>query len=117
EAGPTPDPAPTAAAWQAQPAIGAGTGAAIGQLNYPNAPALSPDGLILYVTDTNNNRIAVWKRSAVGAPWAPDAPIGSGPGAAIDQFDAPYGLALSADGRELFVSDRDDCRVVVWRKG
>ncbi len=106
----------TSQPWQAQPVFGS-TGAALDQFNYPNFLALSPDALTLYIADTDNNRITIWSRSVASAAWVATDVLGAGPGTALDQFDLPYGVALSTDGYELLVVDRDNNRVVAWKKG
>jgi sugar lactone lactonase YvrE len=54
--------ADTSAAWQAQTPLGNGQGSADNQFYRPNGVAVTADGLALYVADSGNHRIAVWRQ-------------------------------------------------------
>jgi len=65
----------------------------------------------LFVADQNNHRVQRFDLDATGGPTgAPVAfgSLGTGPG----QLDHPEGLAVSADGRHVFVADNRNDRVV-----
>eukprot|EP00947_MAST-08B_sp_MAST-8B-sp1_P004768 g4768.t1 len=90
-----------------------GVGAAA-SFEAPTGLALSPDGKQLFVADAGGHKIrvvnvvdgAVTTLSGSGVPRSED-----GVGAAASFYD-PYGLALSPDGKQLFVSEHDKIRVV-----
>jgi DNA-binding beta-propeller fold protein YncE len=100
------------AEWSAQPPLGT-FGNGTGQLTSPRVVALAPDGLAIYVVDSGNGRIARWSRTSTTAQWTWLSPIGS-QGTNQDQFQGPYGLALSADQRTLAVTDQLGNRVSIW---
>jgi DNA-binding beta-propeller fold protein YncE len=102
--------------WQAQTPLGNGDGQAIDQFNYPSGVAVTADELALYVADTSNRRIAVWTRATTSAAWQAQSPLGNGDGTAIDQFNLPYGVAVTADGLALYVADNFNQRIAVWQQ-
>ena len=73
--------------------------------------ALSGDGRTLYVADSNNNRVSVWART--GPDWTHQSNFGSA-GDGPDQLSYPETLALSGDGRTLYVLDTENHQVSVW---
>ncbi|MFM9105712.1 MAG: NHL repeat-containing protein [Chloroflexota bacterium] len=109
------------AAWQAQaPLGGVNMGSANNEFSDPYGLALAPNGLTLYVADTNNYRIAVWTRATATSAWQAATPLGNGQGQASNQFDAPQTLALPADGLEFFVVDSGgevpgNNRITAWK--
>jgi DNA-binding beta-propeller fold protein YncE len=89
-------------------------GSGPGQFDSPSGVALSADGETVWVSDRGNDRVAVWTKTGPTG-WAnltTFGSLGSGPG----QFDSPSGVALSADGETIWVSDRGNHRVSVWTK-
>jgi len=79
--------------------------------------AVSPDGLVAWVTDRDNERVSVWQRpDASSAAWAHLGNFGGGPGAGPGQFDKPLGVAVAPDLRTLWVADSENDRVSVWQR-
>jgi sugar lactone lactonase YvrE len=72
----------------------------------PMGLALSPDGNTLYVADTGNDAIRAINFSAGTVTTLAGGAVGASDGVgAAAQFDLPTGLALSADGTILYISD------------
>jgi sugar lactone lactonase YvrE len=80
------------------------------RFNFPSAMALHPNGLI-YVADTNNNRIRVMNTagevSTLAGTGAPGFHDGN---PAIAQFDHPRGIAIDANGT-IYVADSVNHRI------
>lgn len=91
----------------------AGPGSNAGQFNQPRGVAISPDGLRVYVLDTQNNRIQVFDAESgeLLGIW------GDGEGddvslALTDNGLGPYGLTVGADG-VVYIADTWNHRIVV----
>jgi sugar lactone lactonase YvrE len=85
-------------------------------LDLPNQPAISPDGLTVWIADSNNNRVVVWNRSdASSTAWTYSTQFGSS-GSGDENFGAPWCVAVSADTLTAWVADGDNKRVVVWTR-
>jgi uncharacterized protein (TIGR03663 family) len=86
------------------------TGALDGQFNGPHGIAIAPDGSI-YVADTNNNRIQHFSKDGeflktwgtFGDNSTGDLPIGS--------FNQPWAVAISPDGKYIYVADTWNHRI------
>src|SRR5262249_54155162 len=75
------------------------------QFRLPAGLAVSQTNGLLYVADTDNNRIVAY------APWSPD-PIPMGQkGSGGDQFVAPGGVAIDKAGN-VFVADTGNRRIM-----
>lgn len=98
----------TTVAGSTQPGFADGSLAAA-RFNNPMGLALSPDGTTLYVADTHNNAIRAINLTAGTVTTIAGGTAGEqdGVGTAA-QFDFPVGLALSADGKLLYISDYDN---------
>ncbi len=104
--------------------------AAVARVSGPTQMVLSPKGTAIYIADRNNNRLRVFDRKtnsmstltgagnfnafngtknayAEGAPCA-TADLGV---AGCAYFDRPMGLAISKDGKTLYVADSDNNRI------
>ncbi|HUD98291.1 MAG TPA: choice-of-anchor D domain-containing protein [Bryobacteraceae bacterium] len=66
----------------------------------------SPQYAPVYIADTGNNRI-VRTADVLGSNWTSIGQLGSG----VEQFSAPWGVALDAAGK-IYVSDSGNCRIV-----
>jgi uncharacterized protein (TIGR03663 family) len=85
-------------------------GASDGQLAAPHGIAAAPDGS-LYVADTNNNRIQHF--SATGqfiTSWGTFADVTAGD-APIGTFNQPMAVAVSPDGKFVYVADTWNHRI------
>ncbi|MEK7537644.1 MAG: hypothetical protein AAB619_01570 [Patescibacteria group bacterium] len=104
--------------------------AAIARVSGPSQMVTSPKGTAIYIADRNNNRIRVFDRKTnvmstlVGAgefnafngtknAYAEGAPCSTASlgVAGCAYFDRPMGLAISKDGKTLYVADSDNNRI------
>lgn len=107
---------PEPGCWRPESTFGSGPGPGAGELFYPYGISVAADGLTAYVSDSGNNRIAIWTRPSVdGAAWEQAGAFGA-KGTAVGQFRHPLGSALTADGLTLLVADLDNGRVTVWTR-
>ncbi len=105
--------------WRKQPngswtnpfSLGNGTGNGLDQFRFPTGVAVSGDGRTLWVADTGNTRVSVWRES--NGIWGPLTTFGSG-GTGPGQFDDVVGVAVSGDGQTAWAIDRINTRVSVW---
>jgi DNA-binding beta-propeller fold protein YncE len=79
-----------------------------GEFNNPRYCALSRDRRVLFVVDTENDRVVISDAASGGALWY-SGRYGRGDG----ELKYPAGFALSRCGRELFVADHVNNRVSV----
>jgi DNA-binding beta-propeller fold protein YncE len=84
--------------------------------NYPTGVAISPDGKFIYVADTNNHRVQVFKINNTGEIiYEYVATIGTEKaGASNYDFDRPNAIAVSADNH-IYVGDISNRRVQVFK--
>ncbi len=100
--------------------IGRGEGSGPGQLRLPWGLALSPDGAELFVVEWFSHRVSVFEprtdrhlRSACDAASGGTLWCYGREGSGDGKLSCTFGLALSCCGRELFVADGGNRRVVV----
>lgn len=82
------------------------SGAMPGQFSTPSDIAVSPDGVLVFVSDRKNNRVQIFDSS--GAFVSSFGTAGSGPG----QMNEPRGIAVSSD--RVLVADTKNNRVLVF---
>ena len=82
-------------------------------LNGPEALAYDPESKTLFIADTLNHVVDVMR--LVDGAWARVAMLGIGntPGAGMNQFNYPRGLAVDAKGR-LFVADDYNHKIKIF---
>ena len=90
--------------------------------DHPCDLVFSPDGKLLYVAQANRNRVAVVDLAArrvvrqVSVALGPDGP-GTPSADVLPDGSTPNALAMSSDGRTLFVANADDDAVAVVNLG
>ena len=88
---------------------GVGTAA---QFNQPANIAVSPDGKMLYVTDKNNHRIRAVVIASKRVSTLAGSTQGTNDGVGVAaQFHTPIGIAVSPDGKMLYVADSNNDRI------
>ena len=89
-------------------------GSGVSQFQAPIGVAVSGSGRTVWVTEYSNNRISVWTRpSNTSTNWSPSTTFGSY-GSGDDSFHAPMAVAVSADGRTVWVADSANNRISIW---
>jgi sugar lactone lactonase YvrE len=87
---------------------GNGQGSASDHFNVPNAVWVSPKTGFIYVADTDNHRIQLWKMNATqGITIAGNGTAGN----LTTMLNTPQGVALNANETFLYVSEQDNHRV------
>ncbi|MFT4038867.1 MAG: NHL repeat-containing protein [Thermomicrobiales bacterium] len=109
-------PSATSTVWSNHSIIGGVRGSGPLQFNYPADVCLTPDGRTAIIADRNNHRISVWTRaSATSSVWQHQYVFGSA-GSAPTQLQAPYGVAVTADGLLVAIADSNNHRVSIWTR-
>lgn len=93
------------------PAIIAGPGNALGEVNAPTRLAYDEFNDILYVSDTGNNRLQGAKSEDDGVVQTFTWTQIGGPGTAPGEFNAPQGIAYDEFNDILYVSDTGNNRI------
>jgi len=82
----------------------------------PGGIAVSTYGRTAWVADYYNHRIAIWTRqNADSSSWSPSTSFGT-EGADLGNFDGPWGVDVSADGRTAWVADHNNHRISIWTR-
>ena len=79
-----------------------------------SALALSPDNSLLFITAATDNALSVWRVDAVAGTLGQTDLHEDGEGG-IDGLDTPSDLAVSPDGRLVFVVSEGDDALSVWQ--
>jgi DNA-binding beta-propeller fold protein YncE len=78
--------------------------------------ALSPDGLMAWIADLSNNRIALWTRpDARSSAWANQTSFGT-LGTGMAELKNPNGVTVTPNGLLALVSDNGNNRMSVWTR-
>lgn len=107
-------PNATSTAWVAQTTFGS-LGSGPSNLKNPSGVSVTPDGLMVLVRDTDNNRVSVWTRPNASGAWTNQTTFGSF-GTGASNFDYPVGGAVSGDGLTAWVADYRNDRISVWTR-
>ncbi len=100
-------------AWTPQTTFGS-EGSGPSQFQNPYGVAVSIEKLGIWVADTGNNRISVWRRSnGDSTDWTNIATFGSR-GSGSREFLSPRGVAVSNDRLKYWVADAGNNRISVW---
>lgn len=99
------------APWQFDYSFGS-TGGGLGQFSGPHNLRLSQNELIIWVSDTNNNRVSVWARTSTGnTNWVNKTTFGStGP----QRTNLPLGLGITPDGGTVAVAASYNDKISIW---
>ncbi|MFM9107767.1 MAG: hypothetical protein ACKOWF_13825 [Chloroflexota bacterium] len=94
-----------------------------GSLDNPESVVLSPDGLVMYIADTDNNRVVIWTRTAAtDTSWTFQTKFGSygTDGSAPQDIEEDQRVWISPDQRRAYVTSYGDnqsnSRVLVWER-
>ena len=97
-------------AWENKTTFGA-EGSASNQLQAPYPVAVSPDTLTVWVPDSGNGRISVWRRTGPSTiDWAIHTTFGEG------VINGPRAVAVTPDGLNAWVNDSGNQRISVWKR-
>ena len=88
------------------------------QFGFRNPTGVASDGKILVVSDTDNNRVLIWKTIPTTIDQPADIVLGqkdftsSAIGLTSSAFRGPQGVWVQ--GTKIFVADTDNSRVMIW---
>ncbi|MFM9105207.1 MAG: hypothetical protein ACKOWF_00735 [Chloroflexota bacterium] len=88
-------------------------------LDYPEGVVLSADGLTIYVSDNNCDRVNVWTRtSSTSTSWTAQSSVEGGASGSDSYMGRPYGIWVSSDATRVYIAGRDDsgCRILVFSR-
>ncbi|MFM9107197.1 MAG: hypothetical protein ACKOWF_10935 [Chloroflexota bacterium] len=106
-------PDAASSAWTQQSSF-AGSGP--NQVSSPMGIALTPDELMLLISDSNNNQVVIWSRpSRSSQNWTYQDVFG-GAGTGDGLFAAPAGLSIAPNGLTAWIADLNNNRIQVWTR-
>ena len=74
------------------------------------------DGLSVYVADSTNHRISVWRRTtAASTDWDFQTTFGT-EGTGLGQLKDPFDVAVSRDELTAWVADSSNDRISIWKR-
>ena len=74
------------------------------------------DGLSVYVADSTNHRISVWRRTtAASTDWDFQTSFGT-EGSELGQLKDPFDVAVSRDQLTAWVADSSNNRISIWKR-
>ena len=91
-----------------------------GSLSNPTAVAISPDGRILAVADTDNNRVLIWNTPPANQTTPPNVVLGQANFTAFATSQAVNASSLRGpqgvwiQNGKLFVADTQNHRILIW---
>ncbi len=101
--------------WTNQTTFGSGQAGGASEFNAPSDLAVSADGLTVWISDMQNNRVSIWTRPNAGSTtWTNQTRFG-GLGVGPNDLSSPNGIAVSPDGGTAWVSDYGNRRISVWQ--
>jgi DNA-binding beta-propeller fold protein YncE len=94
--------------WSEWKKSGGGSGNGLGEFGYPGGVAVDNTGNVVYVADTNNNRIQ--KLDVASGVWSEWKKDGGGAGSGLGEFNGPSGVEVDHEGN-LYVADTGNHRI------
>jgi DNA-binding beta-propeller fold protein YncE len=105
----------TSTSWNHQVNFGT-LGSGNSNLDHPQSVAVAPDGLMVWIADTENHRVSIWTRPNAGSTtWSPQTTFGS-LGTGPNNLDRPLDVTVSPDGLTVWIADNGNQRVSIWTR-
>jgi hypothetical protein len=84
--------------------------------NFPIGIFLDENNSLLYVADTNNNRIQLFKLNGTPPYNGTTVAGGNGPGSGSDQLNGPHAVWVSNKTGAIYIADTSNNRIQRWNK-